>query len=118
MSFQGATKHNQKTVENKTAIKKGLVKKFDSKNRFSNSRKLSRQQDMNSNESSIGYFHAQENPGFTYNFSLIPVNHSISPVIQPKLVISKPNDKYEQEADRVADLIMRMPDSSIKLKPT
>ncbi|MDH5480826.1 MAG: hypothetical protein OEX11_08725, partial [Nitrosomonas sp.] len=29
--------------------------------------------------------------------------------IQPKLRIGQPNDKYEQEADRVADKVMRMP---------
>jgi len=31
-------------------------------------------------------------------------------VIQPKLTIGAPNDKYEQEADRVADQVMRMPE--------
>lgn len=31
-------------------------------------------------------------------------------VIQPKLTIDQPNDKYEQEADRVADQVMRMPE--------
>jgi len=31
--------------------------------------------------------------------------------IQPKLAIGAPNDKYEQEADRVAEQVMRMPDS-------
>jgi hypothetical protein len=31
------------------------------------------------------------------------------PLLQPKLRISQPNDKYEQEADRVADQVMRMP---------
>ncbi|OUC11749.1 MAG: hypothetical protein B0A82_26535 [Alkalinema sp. CACIAM 70d] len=29
--------------------------------------------------------------------------------IQPKLTIGEPNDQYEQEADRVADQVMRMP---------
>ena len=29
--------------------------------------------------------------------------------IQAKLTIGQPNDKYEQEADRVADQVMRMP---------
>ncbi len=35
-------------------------------------------------------------------------------LIQPKLKISQPNDKYEQEADRVADMVMRMPDPTIQ----
>ena len=33
-----------------------------------------------------------------------------APVIQPKLTIGQPNDKYEQEADRVAEQVMRMPE--------
>ena len=42
------------------------------------------------------------------------VRSSISaPIIQPKLKIGEPNDKYEQEADRVADEVMRMPDSVV-----
>lgn len=36
------------------------------------------------------------------------------PLIQPKLTISQPNDKYEQEADRVADMVMRMPEPKIQ----
>jgi len=34
------------------------------------------------------------------------------PPIQPKLTISQPNDPYEQEADRVTDQVMRMPNNS------
>ena len=33
--------------------------------------------------------------------------------IQPKLKIGEPNDKYEQEADRVAEQVMRMPDKKL-----
>jgi hypothetical protein len=32
------------------------------------------------------------------------------PLIQTKLTINQPGDEYEQEADRVAEQIMRMPD--------
>lgn len=38
------------------------------------------------------------------------VHTSIKPLIQSKLKIGAPNDKYEQEADRVADQVMRMPE--------
>ncbi len=31
--------------------------------------------------------------------------------VQPKLTVGQPNDKYEQEADRVADQVMCMPES-------
>jgi hypothetical protein len=36
-----------------------------------------------------------------------------SPVIQPKLSINQPNDSFEQEADAMADKVMRMSDPSI-----
>jgi hypothetical protein len=37
-----------------------------------------------------------------------------APLIQPKLKISQPNDKYEQEADRVADEVMQMPEPKMQ----
>lgn len=37
--------------------------------------------------------------------------------VQPKLTIGTPNDKYEQEADRVADQVMRMPDQKVQRQP-
>jgi hypothetical protein len=39
-------------------------------------------------------------------------------VIGAKLKIGQPNDIYEQEADRIADKVMRMPEPSIYPKPT
>jgi uncharacterized protein DUF4157 len=42
-----------------------------------------------------------------------PVLAAPSPVIQTKLAISRPGDKYEQEADRVADTVMRMADPAV-----
>jgi peptidoglycan hydrolase-like protein with peptidoglycan-binding domain len=43
-----------------------------------------------------------------------------SPYIQAKLQVSSPGDPYEQEADRVADTVMRMPDSAdvVAQRPT
>ena len=37
--------------------------------------------------------------------------------IQAKLKINKPGDKYEQEADRVADEVMRMTEPRIQTTP-
>ncbi|MEI8211046.1 MAG: hypothetical protein WCI02_02780 [Planctomycetota bacterium] len=34
--------------------------------------------------------------------------------LQPKLTINTPGDKYEQEADRVAEQVMRMPEPSLQ----
>jgi hypothetical protein len=44
------------------------------------------------------------------DFTRIPVHALPAPAIQTKLAINKPGDQYEQEADRVADQVMRMPD--------
>jgi predicted transcriptional regulator len=40
-----------------------------------------------------------------------------SGVLQAKLKIGRPNDIYEQEADRVAEQVMRMPEPAIQMKP-
>jgi hypothetical protein len=62
-------------------------------------------------------------------------NHSFSPIrglcelersplvfqplfIQRKLTIGEPRDKYEEEADRMADMVMRMPEPAIQRKPS
>lgn len=37
--------------------------------------------------------------------------------IQPKLTIGRADDEYEREADRVADEVMRMPDSTCPIAP-
>ena len=39
-------------------------------------------------------------------------------IIQAKLKISQPNDKYEQEADRAADQVMSMPEPGMQKKST
>ena len=39
-------------------------------------------------------------------------------IIQPKLTIGQQNDSYEQEADRVAEQVMRMPEPAVQAKPT
>lgn len=56
------------------------------------------------------------------NASEAPIVHEVlrSPIpnIQPKLKIGQPNDKYEQEADRIADQIIRMPAFSMQRQIT
>ena len=49
-------------------------------------------------------------------------SHLVKPFLQPKLTVNEPGDEYEQEADAVADKVMRMPDPSVsgdkmQLKP-
>lgn len=45
-----------------------------------------------------------------HNFSQIAMLPSQTTPIQPKLRINQPGDKYEQEADRVAEQVIRMPE--------
>ena len=47
---------------------------------------------------------------FGTDFSQIPIHALASGAIQTKLAINKPGDEYEQEADRVADRVMRTPE--------
>lgn len=49
-------------------------------------------------------------PGFSHDFSRIAVHASAPVAIRPKLTISTPGDSYEQEADRIADAVMRRSD--------
>lgn len=46
------------------------------------------------------------------------VCHTCPARVQTKLTINKPGDKYEQEADRLADLVMRMPEPHMRGKAT
>lgn len=55
---------------------------------------------------------------FQENFAGVPVNSGSMPLVQPKLVVGPPNDKYEQEADRVADQVMGMPEPGGLVSPS
>ena len=68
--------------------------------------------DRDSDTSDTAHVQAQLNP-MDINFCTIPLHapgRSSLPV-QPKLTIGQPGDQYEQEADRMASQVMRMPDS-------
>src|SRR5229473_1551755 len=44
-------------------------------------------------------------------------SHSTFPyVMQAKSTVNEPGDQYEQEADRVAEQVMRMPDTTLRLQ--
>lgn len=51
---------------------------------------------------------------FFHDFSQIPVCGKATTPIQTKLRINTPGDVYEQEADRIADQVMRMPDPQVQ----
>ena len=45
-----------------------------------------------------------------HNFGRVPIHPPSPAAIQTKLAISEPGDKYEQEADRISERVMRMPE--------
>lgn len=51
------------------------------------------------------------------NNTFFGTNKRANSFIQPKLTINQPNDPYEQEADAMADKVMRMKQPGIQLKP-
>lgn len=50
-------------------------------------------------------------PRFCHDFSQIPIHSTQTTALQAKLRVSQPGDVYEQEADQVAEQVMRMTDS-------
>lgn len=52
--------------------------------------------------------------GFARDFSRIPLRPKADTEIQSNLMVSTPGDVYEQEADHVADRVMRMPEPQLK----
>jgi hypothetical protein len=67
-------------------------------------------------ETDFSKIQPQLNSQSTVNFATMP----LYPPVQAKLTIGEPGDKYEQEADRTAAEVMRMPDPapSVQQSPT
>lgn len=53
-------------------------------------------------------------PHFGQDFSRVPIHPPATGAVQTKLAINKPGDEYEQEADRVAEQVMRMPEPQLQ----
>jgi uncharacterized protein DUF4157 len=51
----------------------------------------------------------------SWDFTLMPMHRTGTPPLQTKLVVSEPGDRYEQEADRMADWIVRNPAPAARL---
>lgn len=46
---------------------------------------------------------------FAHDFSRIPLHSPVSSALSPQIAVNQPGDKNEEEADRVADQVMRAP---------
>ena len=53
-------------------------------------------------------------PRFGHDFSRIPIHPPAAGAIQTKLAINKLGDSYEQEADRMAEQVMRTPEPQLQ----
>ena len=51
---------------------------------------------------------------FDQDLSRIPVHAPAQLTIQPKLAVNTPGDIYEQEADHIAEQVMRMPEPKLQ----
>jgi hypothetical protein len=57
---------------------------------------------------------AGASPRFAHDFSRISVHARAPAILQTKLQVNTPGDTYEQEADRVAEQVMRMPEPQLQ----
>jgi hypothetical protein len=57
-------------------------------------------------------------PPFGHDFSQVAIRPTGAGALQTKLAINKPGDEYEQEADYVAEQVMRMPEPRPELVET
>jgi hypothetical protein len=53
---------------------------------------------------------AAASPRFGHDFSRIPIPGPTAVAIQTKLTINEPGNEYEQEADRISELVMQVPE--------
>lgn len=53
-------------------------------------------------------------PRFAHDFSRIPLHAPAAGAIQTKLSANQPGDEYEQEADRISEQVLRMPEPHLQ----
>jgi len=56
----------------------------------------------------------EASPHVLKDFGQIPIVASTARTVQTNLVLGKPHDEYEQEAERVSDEVMRMPEPKLQ----
>ena len=52
--------------------------------------------------------------GLGHNFSRVPIHPPVAEATQMKLAVNEPGDEFEQEADHVAEEVMRMPEPKLQ----
>ncbi len=54
--------------------------------------------------------HSFTRPGVGHNFSRVKIHYQSKPLVQTKLSIGTPGDRFEREADQIAEQVMQMGD--------
>ena len=116
MSTKMQTKVQASPVQNFTPAQLGLLQK---KCTFCNTPGLVEDSERDEDKLSLQRSSATQAgtttvPRFGHDFSRVSVHSTRPGLIQTKLKINKPGDIYEQEADRVADAVMQMPESGVQ----
>src|SRR5439155_17468162 len=80
------------------------------------SQKMAKPTVANSSRWPLTLDHAHS-PALRLGHAFGPSSHSALPrALQAKLTVNRAGDQYEQEADRVAEHVMRMPDPTVRLQ--
>ena len=74
--------------------------------RRSHARSVTAEHDQNP-QNLLNHTQTSQASNFRHDFSQVPVQTASTPPIQLKLQVGQPGDRYEQEADRVADQVTR-----------
>ena len=116
MSTEMQTKMQASPEQNFTPVQTGLLqRKFTLSNTpgLVENSKLD-QEKLTLQRSSADQAGTTTVPRFGHDFSRVSVHSNGPGMIQTKLKINEPGDIYEQEADRVADAVMRMPEPGVQ----
>jgi hypothetical protein len=100
------------TICEAKAMREFAVK--ENKTQKSNSTHLIRKVTPAQKQDPVNNVSAIARTGFVHDFSRIPVHAKTPMMIQPELRIGTPENIHEQEADRVAQHIMLMPEPKLK----
>ena len=108
MSTEMQTKMKASPEQNFTPVLTGLLQR---KSTLCNTPGLV--EDSKRDKENLTLEHSSVEPRFGHDFSKVQIHNASPTAIQTKLTIGQPNDRYEQEADRVAEQVMSMPEPQI-----
>ena len=103
MSAEFQTKVQASPAQNFTPVRTGILQR---KCTLCNIPRLT--EDSKQDKEKLTLQRSSVEPRFGHDFSRVQVHDAAPTTIQTKLTIGQPNDRYEREADRVAEQVIRM----------